>query len=83
LRANNVENFGCFIHGGLRQVVITWLYHERDFDLPKAADELTDAVYAAVAPVILPYVCPFAQANISAIKNNADRDSNKIRQTSK
>lgn len=51
-------------HGGLRQLVIVWLYNECKFNLLTSAGLYSDAVYAAVSPVPTPYVCPFADKQI-------------------
>lgn len=60
----NLHLISQFYHGGLRQLAIVWLYHDCSFDLLQSIEPIADAIYAMVAPVDPPYVCPFTQNRI-------------------
>jgi len=49
-------------HGGLRNLVTSWLYHNHDFQLTDTARQFADTIYFSVsakAPVAETFVCPY------------------------
>jgi TetR/AcrR family transcriptional regulator, repressor of fatR-cypB operon len=58
----NIHLIAQIYHGGLRQIMLTWLYRNGSFNLLDSAPGLADAIYAAIAPVEESFVCPYAKA---------------------
>jgi hypothetical protein len=57
----NIHLISQLYHGGLRQIMLTWLYRNENFNLMESAPGLAGAVYAAIAPVNESFVCPYAK----------------------
>jgi TetR/AcrR family transcriptional regulator, fatty acid metabolism regulator protein len=57
----NIHLIGQLYHGGLRQIMLTWLYRNEKFNLMEMAPGLAGAIYAAIAPVNNNFVCPYSK----------------------
>ena len=57
-------------HGGLRNLVTSWLYHNRDFNLTDSARSFSDTIYysvSAIVPSTGAVVCPYYKKHVDAL----------------
>ena len=59
-------------HGGLRNLVTSWLYHNHDFQLTDSARRFSDTVYFSVSSGAVPsaeaFICPYYKEHIEKLK---------------
>jgi TetR/AcrR family transcriptional regulator, fatty acid metabolism regulator protein len=55
----NVRVMNWIFHGGMRHMVLSWLYRGHSFRLTEAAEGFAESIYAAICPPAEAFVCPY------------------------
>jgi len=55
----NIRVMNWVFHGGIRHMVLSWLYRNNSFRLTDLADSFAEFIYSALRPAAGQFVCPY------------------------